>query len=114
VRSIAALDQVARQLEQLARGLWDPEYVLVHEVLSTRACTVLISSSRNAHIELKATANVAPAHLRLSSASAKLAIKSEKGMATKLVAEKGMTPLYHVAKVVLDDSTERRAKLVLV
>jgi hypothetical protein len=49
-------------------------------------------------VELKATANVGAAKLDIADASLSLNVAFEKNIGTKIVAEKGLTPLFKVRR----------------
>jgi len=73
---------------------WDKEYIIVTEVIEADGATILISKSAGAKVELAANAVIGPAELNIANASLGWELKSERSMATKVIAQSSITPLY--------------------
>jgi len=67
-------------------------------LVRAESATILISGSTSSRIELKATANIGADKLDIADASLSLNIAFEKNIGTKIVAEKGLTPLFKVRR----------------
>ena len=73
---------------------WDKEYVLITEVIEADGATILISKNSGAKIELSANASAGGKELNIADASLGWEMKSERSMATKVIAQSSITPLY--------------------
>ena len=72
--------------------LWDPAWVIVHEVFDVESLTVIVSSGSGASAELRAGADVAPA-ANLARLDLGLNLAGTKNLMTWLVGSTGLTPL---------------------
>ena len=79
-------------------SLWEKNWYVVVEVIETAACTVLISGSRTAMIELEAAATVGSDSFSLAAVDAGLSIRAQREMATQIIATPGATPLLRIAR----------------
>jgi hypothetical protein len=79
-------------------GKWDKKWVVIKELVRAESATILISGATSSRVELKATANVGAAKLDIADASLSLNVAFEKNIGTKIVAEKGLTPLFKVRR----------------
>jgi hypothetical protein len=98
-------------LSRYYRDDWDPRHVVVTDLVTAKAATILISNSRDAHIELALKAQVAPA-TSLADANANFSVTRASGIGTLIVAAEGLTPLFRVAgvkrRLLRDDEFARR------
>jgi hypothetical protein len=76
---------------------WQRNWVVITEVARAGRATIVISSSGNSRLELKASGSTAPASL--VDASAALSVATESEISTKVIAESGLTPLYRGFRV---------------
>ena len=79
-------------------GKWDKKWVVITELVRADSATILISSAVNSKVELKANANIGTRKLDIADANLDLGIAFEKNIETKVVAEKGLTPLFKVRR----------------
>ena len=79
-------------------GKWDKRWVVITELVKADSATILISSSVDGKVELKANANVGAKKLDIADVSLELGIAFEKNIETKIVAEQGITPLFKVRR----------------
>lgn len=97
---IANLEEIEQKiLAAYEDGSWDKDSVIITELITADTATIIISTSSNNTLELKATANVGTPALKLADASLGLTIAQEKGSSMKFLAEAGLTPLYKVMGV---------------
>lgn len=90
--------------------IWKKEWVVITELKTAASTTIVISSSRNSHVELKVTASAKPAKLDIADASLGLDIVSEKGVSFKAIAEGGLTPLFKVSGISIDNITRHASR----
>lgn len=95
IKDLDALETSIRERSDV----WDPDWVVVTEVVTAASSTVLISNSSDSRIELKATGSVGSAGLKLADADAKLQIAMSRGLHTQIVSATGLTPLFRGVKV---------------
>lgn len=77
-------------------GSWPKDWVIITQLVEAVSATIIISNSSNNKLELKAAANVGTANMKLTDASLGLSVAREKGSSLKVLAQKGITPLYRV------------------
>ncbi len=90
--------------------IWKKEWVVITELKTAASTTIFISSNRNSRVELKVTASAKPAKLDIADASLGLDIVSEKGVSFKAIAEGGLTPLFKVSGISIDNITRHVAR----
>ena len=83
-------------LRLFEEGKWNKKWVVITELVEAESATVLISNSSNAKIELKAKGNINAPTIDIADAEAEFTATFYKGMDTKIIAEKGLTPLLKV------------------
>jgi hypothetical protein len=83
-------------LEKYENGNWDKNWLIVTELIESDAATIIISNSSSANLDIKASAAVGAANLKLTDASLGLAVARETGSTLKYIAEGGLTPLYRL------------------
>jgi hypothetical protein len=99
------MDRIDNQLE-LAKlikdlyksGQWKREWVVVTHVVKAASATVLVSASRGASAELEVQGK-ASTPLGKAEASTRSTLKADSSMAFKIVAEKGLTPLFRLTEL---------------
>jgi len=98
--AIADVASLGRAIEKrYAAGKWDRNWMLVTELVSAKAATIIISSSQSAQIDLKATGKIGPGTIRLSDVDAKLEAKHTVDIGFKTIASTGLTPLYRASGI---------------
>jgi hypothetical protein len=98
--TISNLSEVANSILSLSReGRWPTKQVVITDVISSAAATVLISSGANAHIDLSVKGNVGAEKAKLASGNATFGVNSFSGIATRIVGEKGSTPLFKASGI---------------
>lgn len=91
---------VERQvLALLARGAWDPSWVIVDRVLQARSLTVLLSESDGAELGLEGSGQLGVHGLRLADATLGLRPSYAQGDSLRFLGEVGLTPLYQCLRV---------------
>lgn len=78
---------------------WPDGYVVVSEIVSAGASTIIISSGEDAGIDLSAKAGAGVGPLTLASLDAGLQVKRESKIGAKFVAVPGLTPLVRVSGI---------------
>jgi hypothetical protein len=99
-KRLKSVQKVGEQV--LARhnaGTWPNGYVVVTEIVTAGASTIIISSGDNAGVDLKAKAGIAAGALSLASLDAGLEVKRESKIGAKFVAVPGLTPLVRVSGI---------------
>ncbi len=79
-------------------GLWSPDLVFVDSVISARRATILVSTSRDASVELAGDAHLRTALLPLAT-DAGIQVHAQSGSVTKFLNREGLTPLFSLARV---------------
>jgi hypothetical protein len=94
--AIADVDKLAADLK--AKGkLFPPRYVVVTEVLAASSATVLVARTSSAGVTLRAGAAVPIAGIAdLANADANFAITRNQNLATQIVTEESLTPLFRL------------------
>jgi hypothetical protein len=92
IGNIPALEEALLRLR--TAGAWRPGYVAVAKVLRTGPATILVSSQRGAHIELRASTQATPVAPFLATASAGLSAQASSGLAARVITPEGATPLF--------------------
>ena len=99
-RRMKDIDAVGRKIiERFHAGNWDPDYVVVTEVLAVASGVVLVSSSRGGSVDLAATGDVAPALGSLAKLGANLKLASEESIGVKIIGGEPLTPLFKAFRV---------------
>ena len=76
---------------------WRRDWVVITETARAGRATIVISSSGESRLELRASGSTAPVNLVDTSASFSVATESE--INTKIIAKSGLTPLYRGLRV---------------
>jgi hypothetical protein len=92
ISNLVALESqiIARNGEQA----WPADYVVIIEVLHAQCATIVISSSDNAMVELKARATVEISSATLADTNAGLQIAQSRNIGTQIIARGGLVPLF--------------------
>jgi len=91
---------LGRAIEKLyAADIWDRRWLVVTEIISADAATVIISGSRTAQADLKANGAIKQGSTKLSDVDAKFEAKSTVDIGFKIIAGTGLTPLYRAAGI---------------
>lgn len=110
-RAIEDLNALRDELGKLAAaGVWRREYVVVTEVVRTGATVVLMAGGSGGRMDFTLDAPVAAGPLGLVHAAGGLAVASEAGMAVRVVAPQGLSPLFRASS--LRSTISRRPRLV--
>jgi hypothetical protein len=86
-------------LKSFEDGKWDKNCVVITELVTAKAATILISSLAGAKIELKVTTSVSAPAIDLADASLGLSTQFSKSMDTTIIAQAGITPLFKAMKI---------------
>lgn len=81
-------------LSLFSQGKWDKNWVVITELVKAASATVVISSTSNSSLELKATANVQAADVDITNAALGFKAAFSKGIDTKIIAQSNLTPLF--------------------
>jgi hypothetical protein len=101
-KSSSIKDRLSLENEIIARyknGDWKEDYVVVTEVVSAASSTILISSGKNAQMDLKAGGKINPGGFNLADVDAQFQVIQESNVATKILAANGLTPLFKSAGI---------------
>lgn len=89
------LSSVIKDIEwRYEKGEWPEEHFVVTEVVRADRATIVVSSGRDASLDLRAKADVTLADLRLANAEAGLDVAHSSNLGFSSVAEGGLTPLF--------------------
>ena len=86
-------------LQLYKEGKWSKNWVVVTELVNAESATILISSASDSKIELVAKNDVAIHQLDIADASLNLGVIFSRGLATQIVAQSNLTPLFRASKV---------------
>jgi hypothetical protein len=95
--NMAALEKEI--VKRFKDGTWPKDWLIITQLLEAVSATIIISNSSNNKVELKASANVGAASLKLTDAALGLSVAKESGSSLKVLAQQGITPLYRVMGV---------------
>jgi hypothetical protein len=73
---------------------WAPTDVVITEVLTTKATTILISNGRDARIDLAVRAQEQTPTKKLADADVKMDVARASGIGTRIVSTRNLTPLF--------------------
>jgi hypothetical protein len=97
IADVTALGQEI--LARFKRGIWSPAHVVVTDLIAVENATILISNGQNAHIEVGIKTNLVPDAFALASADVKATVIRSVGIGTRIIGEKGLTPLFRAAGI---------------
>jgi hypothetical protein len=94
---IINLDEIeAAVLSQYRDKTWDADLLIITHLIEADSATIIISDKGAASIDLKATANITAADIKLTDTSLKLSVARETGSTLQFIAKENLTPLYKV------------------
>jgi hypothetical protein len=95
ISSIANLQTVANEIiARFRQGKWAFGEVVITELVTARAATILISNGQNARIDLAIKAQASANKATLLDTEAKIDVARASGIGTRIVAAAGLTPLF--------------------
>lgn len=83
-------------IELFKQGKWDKKWVVITELVTAEAATILISNSKGAKIELKANAKIDAPKLDIANANFQFSTQFSRALETEIVAKEGLTPLFKI------------------
>jgi hypothetical protein len=86
-------------LKLYKEGKWDKDWAVVTEKVDAESATILISSSKNGKIELKAKGEIETKNIDIADAELDFELSYSKDLSTKIFAEESLTPLFKASKV---------------
>jgi hypothetical protein len=92
IKDIRALSKAIK--DKHTEGQWDRKLVVVTQVISAKGTTVIISHGQNSQIDLSAKGNIGTGNINLADIGADFNIVRESYIATRIVAEPNLTPLF--------------------
>jgi hypothetical protein len=78
-------------------GSWDRNWVVIDTLITSESSTILVSSTKDAELELSASVNVP--NVFISDNKVGLKVRTQKGELTKYIASKGLSPFFGTSKV---------------
>lgn len=78
---------------------WEPEWVIINELLEANSATIMMSSEGSVSVGLKAKADVGLENLDIADADVELGADSGGKLALSIVGKKGITPLYRAVGI---------------
>lgn len=81
------------------KGEWDKDWAVITELVHAQSSSILIATESESKIELEATGNITTGALDIADTNANFEVTYTKGVSTKIIAEKGLTPLFKASKV---------------
>ena len=76
---------------------WEPEWVVIDTIVAAGSSTILVSTTNNSEIQLSASGDVSK--INLTDVSAGLKIKYQTGEITRILADKGLFPMFKTSKI---------------
>ncbi|WP_025742587.1 hypothetical protein [Aquimarina pacifica] len=86
-------------IELFKAGKWDKNWVVITELVTADSASILISSSKEASIDIKVSGEIGTNQLDIAEAELGLEVKFSKDLSTKFIAKTGLTPLFKVSKI---------------
>lgn len=97
---IANQFKIGKDIKKLYQaGEWDKNWIVVTEVVNAESGTILISSSANGKIELKASGKINAAEIDIADANMGLNTTFSKDLSTKIIAQDKLTPLFKASRL---------------
>ncbi len=97
IHSIGNLKDVEKAvIEKANQRDWDPNYVIVTQVIEADSATVIISNAKDAKMEIKANGDLSAGDLDIANADAGLEVVAKRKIATEIIGRSGLQPLYKV------------------
>lgn len=92
---IRNLDSIGKKILALYKSKeWNKDNVVVTEAVKAKTATIIIANSSKAQIDLVARGEIKPGKLDLADVEAKFQVLKESNIGTKLIASKGLAPLF--------------------
>ncbi|MFD0861164.1 hypothetical protein ACFQ1M_03005 [Sungkyunkwania multivorans] len=98
----AIKNQVAlgkKVLELYKEGKWNKDWAVITELINAESGSVIISSSKEGKIDLKVNGELGSKQLDIADAELNFGLSFSKDLSTKMIAQRGITPLFKVSKV---------------
>ncbi|HSL44452.1 MAG TPA: hypothetical protein VK897_13530 [Anaerolineales bacterium] len=92
-------DVKAEVLRRYDANDWDPNLVIISEIIEAKSATILLSGQAGAKIELKAQGDLNVATMDIADAGLNLRLESGQSLAAQIIGQKGITPLYRVVGI---------------
>lgn len=89
----------AEIIERFKKGDWDKDWVVITELITADSSTILISSSDNSKIELRAKTAVSAGNFDIANAKLNLEPTFSKDLVTRIICEQNITPLFKVSRI---------------
>jgi hypothetical protein len=86
-------------LKLYKEGKWDKDWAVITEKVDAESATIIISSSKNGKIELKAKGEIGTKNIDIADAELDFELTFSKDLSTKIIAEEALTPLFKASKV---------------
>lgn len=86
-------------LDAYRRGVWQPDYVLVYQVVVADQALILLSKQAKTQLLLNADADIDPAGKRLAELTANLSVTYQTNELLRFDAQGGMTLFYNAYRV---------------
>ncbi|RYF94890.1 MAG: hypothetical protein EOO02_23440 [Chitinophagaceae bacterium] len=83
-------------LDLLDKDEWDKDWLIITEIVQADSSTVIISTSNEGSMDLKASGNVGGDNLKITDASLGLTVSNKSGSNLNYIATENVTPLYKV------------------
>jgi len=100
VSRIADLQSLGNAIiKRSQQDLWGRRHVVVSDLITVEAATILVSNGKNARIELDVEGELTPTIASLGKANVKLGVRYSAGIDTRILCEGGLTPLFKVAGI---------------
>jgi hypothetical protein len=101
VVEIEEIRSLERQLNTLrSSGIWEGDWVFIKKTVMASTATILVAGANSASVELEAKADLGQAGVDLARIGVGYKLASHSGMAVKMVAERGLVPLYEADRLV--------------
>lgn len=98
VRAVSDLAKLGSILATLMdNGTWRPEHAVITEIVETKSAAVLVSNQANARVDFRVDAVGPAGPLALAYAAGHPKIAAASGIAVRVIAPDGLTPLFRAA-----------------
>jgi len=89
--------RLGEDIIQLYReGKWEKNWVVITELVKAGSASIFISNKKNGKVELKANANIQATNFDIANAEFSFSPAFSGGLETRIIAQKGLTPLFKV------------------
>ena len=100
IRYVSIEDQIRlgnQVVELYTNGGWEKDWFVVTELAKAESGTIILSSSTNARIEIKAKAEGTINEVDLANAELELSAGFNRGIGAQTIAKMGLTPLFRIS-----------------